>query len=531
MSAKRHAPGGIEAKTLLDGTIAYELRFRARGRRESVTLHERADCDCGCGGGWDERSARRELGNVLARVRAGVWTREGQHPRVAKAAADASQRIPTFHEYASYWLQGRVDGVLGDKPIKQNTKADYLWRLRGHLLPFFGARRLDEIDTELCVAFKAHKIREASDLRTAIDAGADLRDPRGRRIVPLGPASIRKLLDTLGAILDDAVEDGHIERNPARGKRMRLRVPKPTRTFLELDELAALIDAAADEDAPSTPRKITASSSGDTAVRVATLLSRGMSQGEIAVELGLAKSTVNWHARRFGVTGPGTYAGRAFVARVLGYSGVRNTELCDMRVRDVRLHDPDGARFYVPDSKTESGIRVVEMSPDLAEAFVDHLDRLRRTGHPTGPDDFVVQTSRHTRISRQRVAKIIREAATAAAERRIAQGLPALPMTTPHSLRRTYISIALLANRFDVKWVMSQVGHADSKMTLDVYAQLEQRVKREHGVRFDALVRDARAQLHGAEMGSDWDESDAPDIDGSSASINSERLEDRETPP
>jgi hypothetical protein len=25
---------------------------------------------------------------------------------------------------------------------------------------------------------------------------------------------------------------------------------------------------------------------------------------------------------------------------------------------------------------------------------------------------------------------------------------------------------------FDVKWVASQVGHADSKMTLDVYAQL-----------------------------------------------------------
>ena len=47
---------------------------------------------------------------------------------------------------------------------------------------------------------------------------------------------------------------------------------------------------------------------------------------------------------------------------------------------------------------------------------------------------------------------------------------------------------------------MSQVGHADSKMTLDVYAQLEQRVKREHGVRFDAVVRDARVLLHGARM-------------------------------
>jgi integrase len=38
----------------------------------------------------------------------------------------------------------------------------------------------------------------------------------------------------------------------------------------------------------------------------------------------------------------------------------------------------------------------------------------------------------------------------------------------------------LARQQFDVKWVMGQVGHADSKMTLDVYAQLEQRVDRRH---------------------------------------------------
>src|SRR4051812_30758324 len=57
--------------------------------------------------------------------------------------------------------------------------------------------------------------------------------------------------------------------------------------------------------------------------------------------------------------------------------------------------------------------------------------------------------------------------------------------------------MALLANRFDVLWVMGQVGHADSKMTMDVYAQLQQRVKREHGMAFDRLVDQAREQLHG----------------------------------
>jgi integrase len=510
----RAATGGMHVKTLADGTLGFELRFRVRGHRESVTLHERAGCRCGCGGGWDERSARRELGNVLARVHAGVWQRDEAHQRVTAHDAAASRAIPTFHEYASYWLQAKSDGVLGETPIAQNTRADYLWRLRIHLLPFFGPRRLDEIDADRCLAFKAHKVREAGDLRAAISAGAELRDNRGRRIVPLSASSIRKLLDTLASILDDAIEDGHIDRNPARGRRIRVRVPKPSRTFLELDELNALIDAAAEQDAPATPAKV-AASGGDTAMKVALRLSRGHSQTAIAAELGLSKATISYHARRLGAATPVAYAGRAFIARVLGYSGVRNSELCDLRIRDVRLHDPAGARFHIPDAKTESGIRVVEMSPDLAEAFVEHLDRLGRAGRPTGPEDHVVQNTRRGRISRQRVAQIVRESAERATMIRRDRGLPPLPKTTPHALRRTYISIALLANQFDVKWVMSQVGHADSKMTLDVYAQLEQRVKREHGVRFDALVRGARAQLLGSDLGPQFEVSDATDADRS----------------
>ena len=55
---------------------------------------------------------------------------------------------------------------------------------------------------------------------------------------------------------------------------------------------------------------------------------------------------------------------------------------------------------------------------------------------------------------------------------------------------------------------MSQVGHADSKMTMDVYAQLQQRVDREHGRAFDALVRQRASRLYGADEGSnravDW---------------------------
>jgi integrase len=400
--------------------------------------------------------------------------------------------VPTFHEYASAWLRGKIEGVLGDKPVDENTASDYRWRLVRHLLPFFASYRLDEIDRELCLAFKAHKLQESAEVRAAIAAGADLRDRRGRRVQPLGPASIRKIIDTLAAILDEAVEDGLIERNPARGKRMKIRVPKPRRTFLEMDDLAGLLDAAEDQDRlPSIAVPVKKATTRD---RVARLAAAGKRPSVIATELAIAKSTVTFHLRNLGIANPPPYAGRRAIVEMLARSGVRVSELCDVIVRHVRLHDPDGARLRIPDSKTEAGIREVQLTPHLANVLIEHLRRLAVAGYATGPDDHLFPSLRGRRITRQRVGEILHEAAALASERLEQHGRPPLPTTTPHTLRRTYISIALLANGFDVKWVMSQVGHADSKMTMDVYAQLEQRVERRHGTAFDALIAKARGQ-------------------------------------
>ena len=458
-----------------------------------MTLHERRSCPCGCGGSWSERTATIELENVLAKVRAGVWTKRPDPVPVAEP-----RELPTFHVYASAWLESKVAGVLGDRPIDTNTENDYRWRLGRHLLPFFGEYRLDEIDSGLCLAFKAHKLREAAEVRAAIAAGAVLRDASGRRQRPLGPASIRKLVDCLAAILDEAVEDEHIDRNPARGRRMRVKVPKPPRTFLEMDELVALTDAAAEQDA----RQANGLSGGQgprngTAAAVAACWARGMRPSDIAAELHLSKATISYHLRRLGAEGPATYIGRRAIIATLGGSGTRVSELCDVRIRELRLHAASGAHFRIPDAKTEAGVREVQVSPDLVDELVTHLDSLRRAGRPTGPDAFLFPNLRGGRMSRQRAAAIVNEAAELASERLTARGLPALPNTSPHTLRRTYISIALLANRFDVLWVMNQVGHADSKMTMDVYAQLQQRVDREHGRAFDALVRRARGRLYG----------------------------------
>ncbi len=98
-------------------------------------------------------------------------------------------------------------------------------------------------------------------------------------------------------------------------------------------------------------------------------------------QLGISNPTVSYHLNRQQLKPVGEYSGRPAVVEILGRSGVRATELCDIRIGHVRLHDPDGARFRIPDAKTQAGIREVQMTPDLAETVIEHIDRLRRAGH------------------------------------------------------------------------------------------------------------------------------------------------------
>jgi integrase len=194
-----------------------------------------------------------------------------------------------------------------------------------------------------------------------------------------------------------------------------------------------------------------------------------------------------WHARRMSVVGA-LYAGRAFIVRVLGYSGVRNSELCDLRIGKVRLHDRGKARFHIPDAKTETGIREVEMSPDLADAFVTHLDRARRLRRPES-----ARRSRQPPAHREGHPRGGRARQPDPGAARSAAAAADHPAHTPPDICLDRTS----ANKFDVKWVMGQVGHADSKMTMDVYTHLQQRLKREHGEAFEAMIREAEELMHG----------------------------------
>jgi integrase len=63
----------------------------------------------------------------------------------------------------------------------------------------------------------------------------------------LGPGQVNQTIETLAQILEAAQEYGILDpnqRNPARGRRRRMREPKPQRSWVEAEQLPSLLEAA-----------------------------------------------------------------------------------------------------------------------------------------------------------------------------------------------------------------------------------------------------------------------------------------------
>ncbi len=203
----------VERRT--SGRRGFALRFQAYGRRRYLSLAS----------GTSRSQAEEELANVLADVRRGVWRLPEPETSLVERPPD-----PTFHEFASRWYAETV------AEWRQSTRADYLWQLEKHLLPFFAAHRLSEITVAEVDRYRHEKVAQAT----------------------LSATSINKTITRLGQVLEVAVERELIARNPARvgGKRRRLKVTRPRRSYLDrADQIAALLDAAGQLDAEAASNR------------------------------------------------------------------------------------------------------------------------------------------------------------------------------------------------------------------------------------------------------------------------------------
>lgn len=127
----------------------------------------------------------------------------------------------SFASYASEWVQtytGRTE-----TGIRPGTRDDYRRDLEGHAIPYFGRRKLSEIELRDVRAFT----------RELAKAG-------------LAPATVRNLVAPVRALFATALEEGLIRINPTQGLRLagRAKETAEERTkALSEDELAALIEA------------------------------------------------------------------------------------------------------------------------------------------------------------------------------------------------------------------------------------------------------------------------------------------------
>ena len=389
---------------------AWALRFRAYGRRRYVALGTPAE-------GWDRARAERELRHVLADVERGIWQPPAPEPERSSA------EMPTFHEFASEWLEG------ASPELRERTRVDYRWRLSNHLLPYFADHQLSAITVEEVDRYRRAKVRESKATESARQKQLALPKAKRTRVPrPLSNGSINKTIRLLAAILEQAVEYGYLDRNPARGRKRLLKESKPSRSYLQPEQVAALLGAARELDEASHN---------------------------------------------------GIHRRRALLA-TLALAGLRISEALDLRWRDVSL---DGRQLRVVSSKTDAGIREVDLTPTLRDLLAEH----RMGSSFAKPTDFVFATRDGHRDNPSNVRnRLLATAVERANEMLRAEGREPIGAVTPHSLRRTFISL-LLAAGADVPYVMAQAGHSDPKMTLGLYAKVIAS-KTDHGAALDGIV-------------------------------------------
>jgi integrase len=418
----------------------FALRFRAYGQRQYVTLGTVAE-------GWTRERAETELQNLLADARRGIWRPPDRQPTPVGPAD------PTFHEFASDWFEANQCAW------RANTRLDYGWQLTNHLLPFFKDRRLSQITIAEVDRYRAAKLREAarlaemlSDWQRRLDRETE---PRKRRELrrqrppkPLSAVSINKTITRLAQILEVAVEYGLIDRNPAKGKRRRVKPARSAPVWLDrAGHIRALVDAAGELD-------------------------RGARKDRQHV------------------------ARRAMVATLV-YAGLRISEMLELRWRHVDLSG-GGAHGYgrlhargrqVEESpgpgrvaKTDAGVRNVDVLPVL-HGILGALPRRR-------PDDLVFATAEGQLQNPSNVRNRVLAPAVELCNKRLEQQaeVPLPERLSPHKLRHTFASV-LVALGCDPGYVMDQLGHTDPAFTLRVYR---------HGMRSDQASRDALRELVGA---------------------------------
>jgi len=401
--------------------------------------------------GWNEIAADRQLQEYLQQARAGVY-------RPAVVVEAPVELDPTFHEFASSWLE------LKRVELADTTYEDYRNLLVRHLLPFFAELQLTHITYERVAEYRAERLRTSRALHDAAAAGFPLIEhdkdghPRPRRL--FGARQINASIGLLAQILARAVKSDSytLARNPAIDPELRVKRKKPAaRRHLEADEVLDLLAAAIELDNPVSIATV------QRAELVRHLRDvKQLKWKEIAAELGCSEPTAIWLYRRQPEPHPERHLRTAIA--LLTLAGGRNQETAALTWNEL---DFSHQRIVVGESKSRP--REIEMSPFLVEELLLHRRDLRR---PPRGNDLVLQTRAGEPRTRHNLNNnVLKPVVARADQRRRRRGAAPLPPNiTPHTLRRTFVTMSAQRGK-SLSWIVGQIGHYDFTTTHRYYLQ------------------------------------------------------------
>jgi integrase len=301
-------------------------------------------------------------------------------------ARKPEKKIPTLRAYADKW-----ELELEQTDLRLSTRSSYIGMMKKHIVPALGTLKLTEIDYSKLKEFAIAKSKTHS------------RD------------SVRLMLASARALMQEALKDKHIRINPVAGLARFYRGAKRRRE--EMDPFTV-------EDLKKIETKFR--ERFPEALVFFLLLSRtGLRIGE---GIALQWRDIDW----------------------------------DKSEIIVRRNLPQ--HRHLERTKTRSSERRVDMIPRLAEELrLWHKQRTAaylKAGRILKADDWIWTTSEGTPLRYSNFVRRIWNRVQALAEVR---------QRSPHDLRHTWAS-QMLAAGADPAWVARQLGHSSPLVTLRIYA-------------------------------------------------------------
>lgn len=443
--------GTVRRKRTSQG-ISYSIRWKSE---KQAFFHY-------CGGsweGWDDQRAEQEREYVMAKVNRGEYVSERRpaDDRVEPAT------VPSFQVAASNWLH-RQKLAAGDPTGETKTIKDLIWRLTV-VMDEFGSIPIDRLGFRDASDLVAKLQQERLAITRASEQGAPLTEPyvdartgrtHRRRRRGLSNGSIRKALEVVERVLDDANARDELTVEVRRLKKAVVRVEKPRRSSLEVEQIVACTEAA---------RLIEASYRGLTWEGVARIRGSETSAVQLARELHVSDTLIRkvrrgelWTDRAEPRNRNDIPRHAIFITFVL--AGPRVAELCALQAPHV---DTATGRVSIAGTKTEAADRVVPLVPALRDVLLEHRMDVAADRGPAFPTRH--GTNQNPDNIRTRILKPICLKANALLE---AEGRLPIAHLTPHTLRRTFASILAVCN-VPPRRATYLLGHTDPTLTMRVY--------------------------------------------------------------